>query len=72
METTYSVTGMTCKNCVAHVQEEVSELPGVDGVSVNLDGTMIISSGVPLDFETVAVAVAEAGNYTLSAKPLTS
>ena len=71
METTYLVTGMTCKNCVAHVREEVSELPGVEDVTVSLDGTMVITSAVPLEFELVENAVSEAGNYTLAPNPNT-
>ena len=32
----YTVSGMTCGNCVNHVTEEVSEVAGVDNVSVTL------------------------------------
>ena len=34
---TYTVTGMTCGHCVSSVTEEVSELPGVSDVQVDLD-----------------------------------
>ncbi|CAI9404494.1 MULTISPECIES: heavy-metal-associated domain-containing protein [Aestuariimicrobium] len=68
MITTYTVTGMTCGNCVKHVTEEVSEVEGVTSVNVELDGgSMIVESDQPLDFEAVKAAVSEAGNYAVSA-----
>jgi len=66
MQTRYRVTGMTCDHCVAHVTEEVSALPGVTNVSVCLEGTMLVDSLTPLDFSSVAEAVSEAGDYTVS------
>ena len=33
---TYGVTGMTCGHCVASVTEEISKLPGVREVNVDL------------------------------------
>lgn len=66
MESTYTVTGMTCEHCVAHVTEEVSALPGVDHVDVTLDdGRMVVQSAQPIPFEQVAEAVGEAGDYTV-------
>jgi len=35
---TISVTGMTCQNCVRHVGQALSVLPGVRSVDVDLDG----------------------------------
>jgi copper chaperone CopZ len=59
------VEGMTCQHCVASVTEEVSELAGVNEVSVDLaTGSLRVDSAVPLAREDVAAAVAEAG-YTL-------
>ena len=56
------VEGMTCQHCVASVTEEVSELPGVSAVSVDLaTGSLTVDSAVPLAREDVAAAVAEAG-----------
>lgn len=65
MRSTYTVTGMTCGNCVNHVTEEVSEVDAVTEVSVSLDGTMIIESDQRIPFDAVVAAVAEAGNYTV-------
>lgn len=62
MESTYTVTGMTCEHCVASVTEEVSELPGVTAVAVDLGtGRVDVTSEAPLDPGAVAAAVAEAG-----------
>ena len=70
--TAYSVTGMTCGHCVSAVTTELSALPGVVSVSVDLapEGTSIVTvtSAAPLDATQVAEAVDEAG-YELAATP---
>ena len=59
---TYRVTGMTCGHCVRAVTEEVSKLPGVTNVDVDLpSGTLTVASDAPLDEAAVRVAVDEAG-----------
>ena len=64
---TYTVTGMTCGHCVASVTEEISELPGVRGVDVDLPtGAVTVRSARPLDEAAVRGAVEEAG-YQLAA-----
>ena len=64
---TYTVTGMTCAHCVAHVTEEVSAIPGVTGVAVTLaDGKLEINSSIPVDFDRIVEAVAEAGDYSVA------
>ena len=58
----YVVTGMTCGHCVASVTEELSEVPGVTAVEVELSsGTVTVTSTRPLGAEEVAAAVTEAG-----------
>ena len=63
--TDYAVTGMTCGHCVAAVTEELSGLPGVTEVTVDLQagGTsnVTVTSAEPLDAAAVAAAVDEAG-----------
>ncbi len=62
MTSTYMVTGMTCQHCVQSVTEEVSEVPGVSGVEVDLaSGRVTVSSERPVDDAAVRAAVAEAG-----------
>ena len=59
---TFTVAGMTCEHCVASVTEEVSELPGVSDVRVDLaSGSLSVTSDVPLAREDVEAAVTEAG-----------
>ena len=58
----YTVTGMTCGHCVSSVKEEISELPGVTDVRVDLEsGRVEIDSTAPLSDEQIRAAVAEAG-----------
>jgi copper chaperone len=60
-ERTYTVTGMTCGHCVSSVHEEVSEVPGVTAVEVDLASGRLTVSGNDFSNEAVAAAVAEAG-----------
>jgi copper chaperone len=68
--TTYSVTGMTCGHCTAAVTEELTKLPGVTDVAVDLNagGTSAVhvTSESALDETAVREAVDEAG-YELAA-----
>lgn len=60
--TTYTVSGMTCGHCVTAVQTEVSQLPGVTDVQVDLaSGTVTVTSEAALDEAAVRAAVDEAG-----------
>ncbi len=62
----FTVTGMTCGHCVASVQEEVSEVAGVEQVDVVLEtGSLTVTSAEPLDAAAVQAAVEEAG-YALA------
>ena len=64
---TYTVSGMTCGHCVGAVTEEVSAIPGVSKVDVDLDsGALTIVSDAPVDFDRIVEAVAEAGDYTVA------
>jgi copper chaperone CopZ len=69
--TTLHVEGMTCSHCVSSVTEELSALPGVQRVSVDLVAggvpTVTVDSDAPLDADAVAAAVDEAG-YTLAGR----
>lgn len=65
------VTGMTCGHCVASVREELSEIEGVEGVSVDLvaGGTsrVTVHSATPVDDAALTAAVEEAGYTRVSA-----
>lgn len=63
---TYTVTGMTCGHCVASVTEEVTEIPGVSDVAVELEtGAVTVTSESGVDDAAVRSAVEEAG-YALA------
>ena len=59
----FTVTGMTCQHCVASVTEEVTDLPGVTEVDVDLASGRLHVVG-EVSAEQVQAAVAEAGDYT--------
>ena len=62
---TYAVSGMTCEHCVRAVTEELSALPGVAGVAVELvpggSSRVTVTAAAPLAPEDVRAAVDEAG-----------
>jgi copper chaperone len=59
---TYTVTGMTCAHCVQAVTGEISTLPGVADVQVDLaSGAVTVTSEAPLAEEAVRAALDEAG-----------
>jgi copper chaperone CopZ len=58
---TYTVSGMTCEHCVMSVTDEVAEVTGVDGVSVDLTAGVLTVAGDGFTDEAVRAAVAEAG-----------
>lgn len=68
MNTTITVSGMTCGHCVASVKEELAEVDGVQSVSVDLkaggESPVTIESTRKLSSEEIAAAVQEAG-YTV-------
>ena len=64
---TDTVTGMTCGHCAQAVTTELTALPGVDGVQVDLaTGAVTVTSAAPLAEDDVRAAVDEAG-YELAA-----
>jgi len=59
---TYTVTGMTCGHCVGSVQSEVSQIPGVTDVQVDLSsGQVTVTSEAPIAIETLRASIDEAG-----------
>jgi copper chaperone len=67
--TRYLVTGMTCGHCVASVIEEVSLVPGVTAVTVDLvagaASTVHVTSAAEPAIDAIQAAIDEAG-YELS------
>lgn len=63
---TYTVTGMTCGHCVSSVSEEVSAVPGIADVQVDLSsGRLTVTGDAAEDADAVRRAVEEAG-YALA------
>ncbi len=64
----YLVEGMTCGHCVASVTEEVSDIDGVESVTIDLNvggaSRVVVVSSHPLAQDDVQSAVTEAG-YSL-------
>ncbi|RII41457.1 copper chaperone [Galactobacter valiniphilus] len=71
MNTTVTISGMTCGHCVMSVKEEIEALPGVTGVDVNLVAGGLSTATVTAEREItvleISEAVAEAG-YTVVAE----
>lgn len=69
---TYHVEGMTCGHCVTAVEAELTALPGVQNVGVELvpDGVskVTVTSEAPPDPNQVRAAIDEAG-YALADPP---
>ena len=65
----YTVAGMTCGHCVAAVTEEVEQVPGVTGVSVELQGGRVRVEGGSVDDAAVRAAVEEAGYEVVASSP---
>jgi copper chaperone len=62
MQTTINVSGMTCGHCVSAVTMELSLLPSVTEVDVDLEsGKVTITSEAALDQAQLATAIDEAG-----------
>lgn len=64
--TTITVEGMSCGGCANSVRAELTHIPGVLGVDVDVsEGTVTIDSDKPVDPVDIRAAVEEAG-YTLA------
>jgi copper chaperone CopZ len=52
---------MTCQHCVASVTREVSEVAGVNNVSVDLEHGIVVVEGNALCETAITAAIDEAG-----------
>ncbi len=57
----FRVPGMTCGHCESAVKSEISQLPGVSSVTVDLGTKAVVVEGTELDREAIWAAVDEAG-----------
>jgi copper chaperone CopZ len=58
---TYSVQGVSCGHCRSAITNEVSPLPGVESVEIDLDAKTVTVTGEPLDEQAIIAAIDEAG-----------
>lgn len=62
---TINVDGMTCDHCVNAVTEEISKIPGVTEVKIDLHvgeiSQVAINAGIGISDADIAAAVEEAG-----------
>ena len=62
MQTTINVSGMTCGHCVSAVTMELSLIPTVTEVDVDLEsGQVTVTSDAPIEPALLATAIDEAG-----------
>ncbi|MFK0121090.1 heavy-metal-associated domain-containing protein [Streptomyces sp. NPDC090994] len=57
----YLVTGMSCEHCAASITEEVSQVPGVTDVDVDVTAGSVTVGGTGLDDTRLRAAILEAG-----------
>ncbi len=68
---TFPVTGLTCGHCVGAVTSELTALPGVTDVQIDLvsegTSTLRVTTDEALTEAQIAAALDEAGEYQLAA-----
>ncbi len=57
----YAVPDVSCDHCRAAVVREVSKVPGVETVEVDLETKTVTVTGEPLDEAAIVVAIDDAG-----------
>ncbi len=58
---TYAVPSIHCEHCARSIQEEVTEVPGVSAVAVDLESKTVQVRGESVSDELVRAAIREAG-----------
>ena len=62
MTAEYQVSGMSCAHCETAITEEVTAIPGVQGIEVSAStGRLLVVSSIEIDDAQVIAAVDEAG-----------
>lgn len=62
VKTELRITGMTCKNCVRHVESALRKRPGVAQVAVDLErGLAVVEHGDEVTASALCEVVADAG-----------
>jgi copper chaperone len=58
---TYTVPAIHCSHCAAAIKEEVSGVPGVQAVEVDVEAKLVTIRGKPLSDAALREAIEEAG-----------
>jgi len=58
---TYTVPAIHCSHCAQSIEEEVSEVPGVESVDVDLETKLVRVAGTEVSDALVRAAIEEAG-----------
>ncbi len=58
---TFEVPTMSCGHCVSAITAEVTKVPGVVDVAIDLDTKAVVVTGDGLDDPAIRAAIAEAG-----------
>jgi len=61
-----AVTGMTCDHCASAVRAEISKLPGITDVDVDIAAGTVRITGDPLPGDTPLRAAIEEAGYELA------
>ena len=64
---TYRAAGMSCDHCRIAVTDEVTKVPGVTGVDVDLATKLVRVHGAEIDPAAVIAAIDEAGYDAVAA-----
>ena len=64
---TFAVEGMSCDHCRVAISDEVSQVPGVESVDVDLVAKLVQVHGTGVDESAVVGAVDEAGYEAVAA-----
>ena len=63
------IEGMSCGNCVMHVQSALEDVPGVKSAKVDLLERSAMVDGEALNDQALRAAVADAGYKVVSIMP---
>lgn len=62
----FAVAGMTCDHCASAIRSEISKLPGITRVDVDVAGGTVVIVGDALPADTALCAAVEEAGYQLA------
>lgn len=64
---TYNVPDISCEHCKRSIEGEVSQVPGVESVDVDVKTKTVVVVAEPLDNDAIVAAIDEAGYEVVAA-----